>query len=132
MTTEAGFLLGMVRDLATVLGNGRRGVNVRGVDHVLELKETGDGHSAPYEAWWRCTCPESWAGSAWVQTGYYTREPEPFEEGDMDALTNAWWWLHHVWPDRYAAHPSVIMAETIRSVWEERRRQTPRVSLGGA
>lgn len=118
MTTETGWLVGMVEDLAMAYATG----GATGDDkarHGLILNESGDGHSTPREAYWICACGE-WAGGDWTQTGY--REPVyPPGEHPMDTMPNVRAWLHHVWPSRYTARPSTIMAEVLRSVHQDRR-----------
>jgi hypothetical protein len=115
--TEAGFLMRMVEDLASVLSNkDRRGDD--GQRHELALRESGDGHTTPREAYWTCSCG-GWAGGDWVQTGY----PQDWAPGEdpMDTFVNARAWLHHVWPSRYGEHMSTIMTETLRGIRQGER-----------
>lgn len=116
--TETEYLLGQIEVLATAMATG----SMRGDDgeqHSLVLKEAGNGHTEPQEAWWTCTCG-GWTGGTWMQTGHPYEDPPG--ENPMDGVLNAWWWLHHVSPTRYSERPSTIMGETHRAMRERQAR----------
>lgn len=122
-TTETEYLLGQIEDLAMALATG----SMRGDDgqqHTLVLKEAGNGHTEPQEAWYTCTCDPHWVGGQWMQTGY--PDDTPPGEDPMDGVANAWAWLHHVRPSRYGGRPSTIMGETLRAMRERQAHEARR------
>jgi hypothetical protein len=94
VTTETGWLVGMIEDLLPVAGN----TTINGDDgeeHGLEVQIGADGE---YRRW-LCACTH------W----------DTMNDGQAN-LDVARSFLHHVYPSRYAARPSTIMAETLRSL----------------
>lgn len=101
MSTEAGWLIGMIEDLVPVAAN----LNVSGDDGEEHGLEAAVDLSGEVSRWW-CAC------GGW-------------DTGRVDRIDVARGFLHHVYPSRYTARPSTIFTETLASIRQTTRTTDP-------
>jgi hypothetical protein len=94
-STETGWLVGMIEDLLPVAGN----ATITGDDGEEHGLETTTDERGEHLRWW-CAC-----------TGWQS-------DWGAERIDVARAFLHHVYPSRYGARPSTIMAEVLHSLRE--------------